>query len=247
MCRPPRHWSSGCATRSSPATSSGRPPRNGRCASQRAHRRPTCSRSGWSTAAWMSTAPPSPRRSRGRSSSTTAPTTGRKACAASRSAGIRCGEGSEPRRTLVNPDDREPGRPIAVDRRISSAQATALVFVTSAAVLVLEILAGRLLAPYVGISLETFTGSSGTMLAGIAAGAWAGGALADTRDPAPLVGPTIALGGALSWLSLPIVDTLGPELGAGPGAIIVLTASAFFAPAAVLTAASPMIAKLRLH
>lgn len=143
--------------------------------------------------------------------------------------------------------DLEPSRPISVDRRITSAQATALVFITSAAVLVLEILAGRLLAPYVGISLETFTGIIGTMLAGIAAGAWAGGALADTRDPAPLIGPTIALGGALSWLSLPIVDGLGPELGAGPGSIIVLTAAAFFAPAAVLTAASPMIAKLRLH
>ncbi len=109
-------------------------------------------------------------------------------------------------------------------------RATALVFTTSAAVLVLEILAGRLLAPYVGISLETFTGIIGTMLAGIAVGAWAGGALADTRDPAPLVGPTIAVGGALAWLSLPIVDALGPELGAGPGSIIVLTAAAFFAP-----------------
>ena len=57
-------------------------------------------------------------------------------------------------------------------------------FATSAAVLVLEIIAGRLMAPYVGISLETFTGIIGTVLAGIAAGAAVGGWLADREDPA---------------------------------------------------------------
>ncbi|MFT5563938.1 MAG: hypothetical protein ACI970_000656, partial [Myxococcota bacterium] len=40
---------------------------------------------------------------------------------------------------------------------MSSRAAAALVFVTSAAVLVLETLAGRLLAPYAGVTLETFT------------------------------------------------------------------------------------------
>ncbi|MGC1207692.1 MAG: fused MFS/spermidine synthase, partial [Ornithinimicrobium sp.] len=53
---------------------------------------------------------------------------------------------------------------------VSKRYAQVLVFVSSAAVLVLEILAGRLLAPYVGISLETFTGIIGTILAGIAVG-----------------------------------------------------------------------------
>ena len=43
--------------------------------------------------------------------------------------------------------------------------AIALVVGTSAAILVLEILAGRLLAPYVGVSLETYTGIIGTVLA----------------------------------------------------------------------------------
>ncbi len=44
--------------------------------------------------------------------------------------------------------------------------AIVLVVGTSAAVLVFEILAGRLLAPYVGVSLETYTGIIGTVLAG---------------------------------------------------------------------------------
>ena len=41
---------------------------------------------------------------------------------------------------------------------MSAFVARALVFISSAAVLVMEILAGRLMAPYVGVSLETFTG-----------------------------------------------------------------------------------------
>ena len=40
-----------------------------------------------------------------------------------------------------------------------------LVFVASAAVLVLEILAGRVIAPYVGVNLETYTAIIGTILA----------------------------------------------------------------------------------
>ena len=81
----------------------------------------------------------------------------------------------------------------------------ALVFASSAAVLVLEIAAGRLLAPYIGVSLETFTGIIGVVLAGIAAGAWAGGLLADSTEPRLVIGPAFAAGGALTWLSLPIL------------------------------------------
>jgi spermidine synthase len=121
-----------------------------------------------------------------------------------------------------------------------------LVFGTSAAVLVLEILAGRLMAPYVGISLETFTGIIGTVLAGIATGSAVGGWAADTYDPRRLIGPSVLAGGAFTWLSIPIVTLLGPEIGRGPLAIVALTAMAFFLPSAVLSAISPLVAKLRL-
>ncbi|MGZ8646956.1 MAG: fused MFS/spermidine synthase [Actinomycetota bacterium] len=125
-------------------------------------------------------------------------------------------------------------------------RATLFVFGTSAAVLVLEIIAGRLMAPYVGISLETFTGIIGTVLAGIAVGSALGGRIADRRDPRTMIGPALVIGGALAWLSLPIVTTFGPEVGSGPAAIVILTSVAFFFPVAVLSAVSPMIAKLRL-
>lgn len=129
---------------------------------------------------------------------------------------------------------------------MKTSRATVMVFGTSAAVLVLEIIAGRLMAPYVGISLETFTGIIGTVLAGIAAGAAIGGVVADRRDPRGLIGPALIVGGALTWLSVPIVFALGPKVDNGPVAIVILTGSAFFLPVAVLSAISPMIAKLRL-
>ena len=83
----------------------------------------------------------------------------------------------------------------------------------------LEILAGRLLAPYVGISLETYTSIIGTVLAGIAAGAWVGGKLADRIDPRRLLGPTVALGGVLALFTVPVVRALGdrrPRAAAAP-------------------------------
>lgn len=129
---------------------------------------------------------------------------------------------------------------------MSTPRATVLVFAASAAVLVLEIIAGRLMAPYVGISLQTFTGIIGTVLAGIAVGAALGGRIADRRDSRLLIGPALVLAGALSWLAIPIVTSLGPHTGNGPAAIITLTGTAFFLPVAVLSAVSPMVAKLRL-
>lgn len=121
-----------------------------------------------------------------------------------------------------------------------------LVAATSGVVLVLEIIAGRLMAPYVGVSLDTFTGIIGTILAGIAAGAAVGGALADRRDPHRLIAQALFYGGALTWLSIPIVTALGPGLGSGPAAIVVLAASGFVLPTAVLSGIGPMVAKLQL-
>ncbi|MFQ5557262.1 MAG: fused MFS/spermidine synthase, partial [Acidimicrobiales bacterium] len=125
--------------------------------------------------------------------------------------------------------------------------AGSIVFATSGAVLVLEILAGRLLAQYVGISLATFTGIIGTVLAGISVGTWAGGALADRIRPQRLLGPLISAGGATVLITVPVVRALGPSLpGSSTPAIVVLTTAGFFLPAAVLSAVGPAVVKLQL-
>jgi len=131
---------------------------------------------------------------------------------------------------------------------MSALAARLLVFFTSAAVLVLEILAGRMLAPYLGVRLETFTGIIGTVLAGISIGSWLGGRAADRIRPTLMLGPLLIAGGLLALLASPIVTALGPEFtSAGPLEIVVLAALGFFAPAAVLSAVTPTVIKIRLH
>jgi SAM-dependent methyltransferase len=131
---------------------------------------------------------------------------------------------------------------------MSNRLAGALVFFTSGAVLVLEILAGRLLAPYVGVSIETFTGIIGVVLAGIAVGAWLGGGLADRFDPRMLLPGAVTLGGGLAIAAVPLVRLFGPSSpDADPGTIVVLATVSFFAPSAVLTSVTPIVVKLQLR
>lgn len=120
-------------------------------------------------------------------------------------------------------------------------------FLTNAAVLVIEILAARLLAPYVGDTLETYTAIIGTVLAGISLGSVVGGRLADRRDPRGLLGPILVIGGTLTLLTLPILAFVGPAfVGGGAIGSVLLAFLCFFAPATVLSAVSPTIVKLQL-
>ena len=131
---------------------------------------------------------------------------------------------------------------------LSPLVAGAIVFLTSAAVLVLEILAGRLLAPYVGVTLETYTAIIGTVLAGIAGGTWAGGYVADRVDPRSLLGPLLVGGGALSLATVPLTRAFGGQFaGAGRASVVVLAVITFLAPAAVLSAVNPSVVKLQLR
>lgn len=126
--------------------------------------------------------------------------------------------------------------------------AIVLVAGTSAAVLVLEILAGRLLAPYVGVSLETYTGIIGTILLGIAGGAWAGGVMADRVDPRRLIPPLLMIGGALALVTIPTVRVIGAAVaGRGTWSILVLAAFGFLPAATVLSAMPPAVVKLQLR
>ena len=123
-----------------------------------------------------------------------------------------------------------------------------IVLGTSAAVMVLEILAGRLLAPFVGVTLETWTGIIGTILAGIALGTWIGGRLADRVDPRRLLGPLLILGGALTLAVVPMVGIAGGmRLRSDPVGIVMFAALCCFLPAAVLAAVNPTVVKIQLR
>ena len=127
------------------------------------------------------------------------------------------------------------------------AVAAGLVFAASGAVLVVEILGIRLLAPYVGLTLETTTTIIGTVLAGIAAGSAVGGRAADRMDPRRLVSELL-IGGALLAIGIvPLIRVLGGALaGGGDVAALAIALAALLPTAAVLSAVTPVIAKLQL-
>lgn len=125
--------------------------------------------------------------------------------------------------------------------------AAAVTFLCSGAVLVLEIVGLRLIAPYVGITLQTSTAVIGYALTAIALGAWTGGNLADRTDPCRLIAPLMVAGGALAVAVLPLVRFTGSLLrGPDAGAVLLLAAVAVVGPAALLSAVPPMVVKLQL-
>jgi spermidine synthase len=131
-----------------------------------------------------------------------------------------------------------------VSARLGPWAAGALVFGSSGAVLVVELASLRLLAPYLGLTLETSTLVIGLALAAIAAGAWLGGQAADQRSPRRLLGPVLGVAGAAVAVMPAAVRWAG---AAGDGALLLwVSAAAIVVPAALLSAVTPMVTKLRL-
>jgi MFS family permease len=141
----------------------------------------------------------------------------------------------------------EPDAP-ALLQALPPPVAAGLVFGAAGAVLVLEILAVRLLAPYVGLTLEATTAIIGAALAGISVGAAVGGYLADRTNTRLLVVALLILGGLLSLLTVPIVRWLGPGARKeGDLVALGITFVALVPAAAVLSAVSPAVAHLQLR
>jgi hypothetical protein len=132
-------------------------------------------------------------------------------------------------------------------RPLPSGLATALVFLASGAVLVLEIVALRLVGPYVGVTLQVSSSVIGISLAAIAYGTWLGGRLADRYDPRSLLAPALILAAIGTAVTLPLVRWGGEILRGGTApAVLLLAAMAVFLPAFLLSAITPLVVKLQL-
>ena len=123
---------------------------------------------------------------------------------------------------------------------------TLIVFISSACMMVLELVAGRIVAPFVGVSLYTWTTVIGIILAGMSLGNFIGGRLADRWASHRLLGGLFLLGG-LTSLGVLAVDMLGAQM---PSAwpivvrIVALVTALFFVPAVLLGTISPVVIKL---
>src|SRR5690242_9365086 len=73
-----------------------------------------------------------------------------------------------------------------------------IVFVASFCSLVIELIAGRIMAPYIGVSLYTWTSIIGVVLAGISLGNYVGGRVADRWASGLTLGILFLLSGLAS-------------------------------------------------
>ncbi|CAA7613393.1 fused MFS/spermidine synthase [Magnetospirillum sp. UT-4] len=128
----------------------------------------------------------------------------------------------------------------------------AALFLVSAAALVVEIVAGRLIAPYVGMSLYTWTAIISVVLAGLTIGHWIGGRQAEAAaDPASArfrLALVLALAALSTLAVLPLIRLAAKPLlegGLHPVAAIVTLATLLFLPPSLFAGVvSPVLTKL---
>ncbi|MER3441859.1 MAG: hypothetical protein C4296_10890 [Gemmataceae bacterium] len=138
--------------------------------------------------------------------------------------------------------------------------ANVVVFIASFCTLVIELVAGRILAPYVGVSLYTWTSIIGVVLAGISVGAYLGGIIADRYPSHKTLGWLLFLSGVSAFTIPPLMNLLGegeflrqyiaeklditiPLMAR----VLILTVAVFFVPSTILGMISPVVVKLTVQ
>jgi len=124
-----------------------------------------------------------------------------------------------------------------------------IVFISSGCIMILELVAGRIIAPSVGVSLYTWTSVIGVILAGISVGNYIGGRLADRWASPRLLGLMFFLAG-LTALGVLAIDQLNPlDYVEWPLIleILALIAALFLVPCTILGTVSPIVVKLAMR
>jgi MFS family permease len=129
-----------------------------------------------------------------------------------------------------------------------------IVFLSNACVMTIELVAGRIVAPYVGVSLYTWTSIIGVILAGISVGNFIGGRLADRFASRRALGVLFGLAGLGSLSVLATINLVGGLGLLSAVAWLPLVARMalfvsliFFLPSALLGMISPLVVKLTLQ
>jgi len=124
-----------------------------------------------------------------------------------------------------------------------------ITFIASFCMLVIEIVAGRILAPFVGVSLYTWTSIIGVVLAGISIGAFFGGKLADRYPDTKTLGWLLLLSG-IAVLSIAPVTSLVAAYSFKTTLMmrnVYVTSLTFFIPSCIIGMISPVVVKLTLR
>lgn len=122
------------------------------------------------------------------------------------------------------------------------------VFVTGACVLVIEIVATRILAPYFGNTIYSVSSVISVVLAALSVGYWIGGRLADKYPSKRLFFIIIAFSGALvllmQFMQVSLLPSIGYRLPLTFGPLI-MSCVLFFVPSFVLGLLSPFAVALQ--
>lgn len=123
-----------------------------------------------------------------------------------------------------------------------------IVFTAGFCLMTVEIVAGRIMAPYLGVSLYTWTSVISAVFAGIAAGNFYGGRIADQQASAKLVGVFLLISAATTAASAFLAGPIGTLLERAPVApgSILFALFVFFPPAFFISTITPIIIKLEL-
>jgi len=146
-------------------------------------------------------------------------------------------------------EPRSIGRAGRAAGAVAALEPYLIVFLASAAGLVIEIVAARLLAPVVGVSLYTWTSIIGIVLAGISLGNFLGGVIADRGASRGLLGAILGVAAVMSTAVLPLVAVVPGWLADLPivARIVLVTTLLFFLPSMLLAMVSPIVIKLQLR
>jgi len=125
-----------------------------------------------------------------------------------------------------------------------------IVFISSAFIMTLELVAARLVAQHLGVSLYTWTAVIGVILAGITLGNYTGGKLADIYPARGLLTSLFLLASVASLSVLLLVDWMGtwerPDFMSWPLWNLWAVTLTFLGPALILGTISPAAARLAL-
>lgn len=131
---------------------------------------------------------------------------------------------------------------------MSLLEAYIITFIASFCTLVIEMVAGRILAPFVGVSIYTWTSIIGVILAGISVGAFIGGKLVDRYPARKTLGWLLLLSGIMALCIIPITHLVAAYRF--PVSlmlrIFIVTSIIFFIPGCVLGTISPVVVRLTL-
>jgi spermidine synthase len=127
-------------------------------------------------------------------------------------------------------------------------KANIVVFIASFCTLVIELVAGRIMAPFVGVSLYTWTSIIGVVLAGISIGAYLGGLVADRYPLYSTLGWLLFLSGLGAFSISPLTNLIGAAQFQTSLMIriLLITAIIFLIPSCLLGMISPVVVKLTL-